>query len=248
MVINTASPLSPPHQTIAAETGVSPMDQETSEPAGPKNQALPQISSLSPTIQALESLVTLPHCSIDHRGSKPKSQNARSTIADTVPQDDLQDHQRHMPSTSTALTSSPLTSNSPERVTHLPPPTSFSDVDEVRETEFESDVYVRSTMEDALVSPRKFPSQPLGEISSDISCNTSPVREFGPEPLFSSNRALIRQFFTEFTTICLPQGYPTIALTEGQICSNLEAVANERARVSFKMLTSVVEKPSLVVD
>ena len=182
MVINTGPPLSPSHQSIAEETGVSPMDEETSEPVGPKTQTLPQISSFSPTIQALESPVTSPHCSTGHRGSKPKSQNVRITIANTVPQDDSQDHQRHMPSTNTALTPSPLTSNSPERVAHLPPPTTFSDVDEVRETEFES-FCVRSTMEDALVSPRKFPSQPLGEISSGISCNTSSVREFGPEPL-----------------------------------------------------------------
>ena len=71
-------------------------------------------------------------------------------------------------------------------------------------------------MQDALVAPTNFPRQRLGDISSDASCNTSPLREAGPETLSSSSRELIKQYFSEVTTFRLPPGHSTIALNEGQ--------------------------------
>ena len=105
-------------------------------------------------------------------------------------------------------------------------------------------MFMLSTIDNALVSSRKFPTQPLGELYSDTSCNTSPVREVGPETLSRSSRALNKQYFTEITPIRVPPGHPTVALNESKISSILKAVANESARASFDKLSSVVEKAS----
>ena len=121
-------------------------------------------------------------------------------------------------------------------------PITSSEPEELLETGFESDVFARSTMEDALASPAKFPTQSPGDISSDGSRDTSPVRRAEPEILSRSSRALIKEYFTEATAIRLAPGHPTFALNEGQICNIQKAVANESARVSFDMLDSVVEK------
>ena len=98
-----------------------------------------------------------------------------------------------------------------------------------------------STMDDTLVNNR---SQPL---SGDTSGNTSPAspfREVGPTPLSSSSSALINQFFGEVTPICRLLGHPTIAFIEGQNCSILKAVASQTARVSFDVVSGVVDKAS----
>ena len=99
-------------------------------------------------------------------------------------------------------------------------------------------------MEDALTSPKKVPRGRLGETSSDTSRSSSPVRESGTGPLTSSSRALIKQHFSEASPVFLPRGHPTVAFNEGQDSSILTAVANESARASFDMLSSVVERAS----
>ena len=71
-----------------------------------------------------------------------------------------------------------------------------------------------------------------------------PWRESGSGPLTSSSRALIKQHFSEASLVFLPRGHPTVAFNEGQVSSILTAVANESARASFDMLSSVVERAS----
>ena len=176
MVINTAPQLSPSHLALTEETREFPMEEGNSEPVGPRTPILPPLSSLSPGIQFLEAPNTPTHHPTGHRGYKPKGRGgAKATIAATVLQGDLQVEHQDIPSTSTALTPVPLTSFEAQRSTHVPGPTSSSDAYELQATRFESIVYVRSTMKDALVSPTKFPAQPFGDVSSDTSCNTSPV-------------------------------------------------------------------------
>ena len=65
-------------------------------------------------------------------------------------------------------------------------PITSSESEELLETGFESDVFARSTMEDALASPAKFPTQSPGDISSDGSRDTSPVRRAEPEILHAA--------------------------------------------------------------
>ena len=82
-------------------------------------------------------------------------------------------------------------------------------------------------MGDALTLPNKFLRSQFGEVSSDTSCASSPVREAGPEPLSNSSRALINQHFSEAESVFLLLGHPTVAFNEGQVSGILTAVANE---------------------
>ena len=132
----------------------------------------------------------------------------------------------------------------PTHASHEPRHSSTSDAGEGPGSGGNSDVYARSTMEDALTSPKKLQRGHFGETSSDTSRSSSPVRESGTGPLSSSSRALIKQHLSETSPVSLPRGHPTVAFIEGQVSSILTEVANESAIASFDMLSNVVERAS----
>ena len=165
------------------------------------------------------------------------------TIADTVIVQHAIGDQVDEPVTGPIQAQTPLRTERPTRPTFEPRNPS-SDAAEGHGSGVNSEVYARSTMEEALTSPKKLPRGHLGEMSSDTSRSSSPVRESGTGPLTSSRSALIKQHFSEASLVFLPRGHPTVAFNEGQVSSVLTAVDNESARASFDMLSSVVERAS----
>ena len=119
-----------------------------------------------------------------------------------------------------------------------------TDEDSCFEMETDTGSMARSTLGQALYCPAK-----VREISCrDESSHDSNVADLPPNtdppPLSGTSRAIIKQCFTETNPICLDPGHPVIALNQDQITSILRIVADESARASFEMLSSVVERAS----
>ena len=119
-----------------------------------------------------------------------------------------------------------------------------TDEDSCFEMETDTGSMARSTLGQALYCPAK-----VREISCrDESSHDSNVADLppitDPPPLSGTSRVIIKQCFTETNPICLDPGHPVIALNQDQITSILRIVADESARASFEMLSSVVERAS----
>ena len=201
------------------------MEIESVRPASPQSPSPTLSVRFSPPVQFLKAPCKPTHYSTGHRGYKPKNLDAKVTIADTVTVQQAMGDQVDEPTTSSIQVQT-------------------SDAGEGPGSGVNSEVYAGSTMEDALTSSKKLPRGHLGETSNDLSCSSSPVRKSGTGPLSSSSCALIKQLSSEASSVFLPRGHPTVAFNEGQVSSILTAVANESARASFDMLSSVVEQAS----
>ena len=220
------------------------MEIESVRPACPQSPSPTLSFRFSPPVQFLKAPCKPTHYSTGHRGYKPKNTDSKVTIADTVTVQHTMGDQVDVPATSSIQVQTPRNTVRPTRTSLEPRNSSTSDAGEGLGSGVNSEVYARSTIEDALTSPKKLPRGRLGETSSDTSRSSSPVRESGTGPLTSSSRALIKQHFSEASPVFLPRGHPTVAFNEGQVSSILTAVANESARASFDMLSSVVERAS----
>ena len=232
--------------TLSLETpSDSSMEIKSVRPASPQSPSPTLSFRFSPPVQFLKARCKPIHYSTGHRGYKPKNPDSKVTIADTVTVQHTMGDQVDEPATSSIQVQTPRKTVRPTRTSLEPRNSSSSDAGEEPGSGVNSEVYARSTMEDALTSPKKHPRGRLGETSSDTSRSSSPVRESGTGPLTSSSRALIKQHFSEASPVFLPRGHPTVAFDEGQVSSILTAVANESARASFDMLSSVVERAAL---
>ena len=235
MIITPTSQCSFALQTVSKATPESPMEKDTTESTGPKAKPVLPSSTIDPAIRFLWTLRSLQLFIRQATGAtSQKTQVLGSPLLklSLVP--------THRMVIRIFLPPGPTMSIRAESAAQAPLPNSSSEAEEIRETDFESDANVRSTMYDALVSPTKIPSSQFGQNSSETFCNSSPVKEAGPEPFSRSSRPIIKQYSSEVTPFSLPQGHPTIALNESQICSILRVVTNESARASFDMLNSVI--------
>ena len=107
MVINTAHQLSPLCPNLTEETIESPMEDGSTEPTGSKIPILPPIPN--PGIQFLEALVSATQHYPGHRVCKPRDRDAKVSMVAMDFRDNLQVERQDMLSTSTGLTSGPIT-------------------------------------------------------------------------------------------------------------------------------------------
>ena len=113
-------------------------------------------------------------------------------------------------------------------------PSQLSDQDSSR--------YARSTLADALAPPKK---QTIAYSSGESDCESSlrhpkdPVRETS---ISITSREVIRKYFAETSPICLPQGHPTVAFNQDQMCHMLKVVADETATSTFELMNSVIQR------
>ena len=99
-------------------------------------------------------------------------------------------------------------------------------------------------MADALTAPTRGFSTFTVEVSASTEGNRDVTANNQPARLSISSRELVRKSFRDVTPIRLPQGHPVIALNQEQISCVLKAVADETAKASFDMLSSVVTRAS----
>ena len=244
ILVSTTLQESPKHHIESGNNSDSSMEIESVRPASSQSPSPTLSFRFSPPVQFLKAPCEPTHYSTGHRGYKPKNTDSKVTIADTVTVQHTMGDQVDVPATSSIQVQTPRKTVRPTHTSLEPRNSSTSDVGEGPGSGVNSEVYARSTMEDALTSPKKLSRGRLGETSSDTSRSSSPVRESGTGPLTSSSRALIKQHFSEASPVFLPRGHPTVAFNERQVSSILAAVATESARASFDMLSSVVERAS----
>ena len=114
------------------------------------------------------------------------------------------------------------------------------DAETTGESDLERRPYARSTLADALKGPvRHFSSQPAKNLS-----NESPLGGKRTSSLTIKSRELIRERLSTSTALRLSPGHPVIALNQEQIETVLRVVADETAKASIDMPSSVVEKAS----
>ena len=243
ILVDTTLQESPKHHTESGSNSDSSMEIESARPASPQSPSPTLGFRFSPPVQLFKAPCKPTHYSTGHRGYKPKNPDSKVTIANTVIVQQAIGDQVVEPATGSIQAQTPLRTAKPTR-TSFEPRNPSSDAEEGPGSGVNTEIYARSTMEEALTSPKKLPRGHLGDMSSDTSRSSSPVRESGTGPLTSSSRALIKQHFSEASPVFLPRGHPTVAFNEGQVSSILTAVANESARASFDMLSSVVERAS----
>ena len=96
---------------------------------------------------------------------------------------------------------------------------------------------------DAMTARRYNPVVEMNDTSSQNTV-TRPPNTSQFETLRVSSRALLKENFNESDPFNLPQGHPTIALTENQIYSVLRVVIDETARVFNDMLENMIYRAS----
>ena len=72
----------------------------------------------------------------------------------------------------------------------------------------------------------------------------APVAVSREAPISISSREIIRKCFAETNPISLPQGHPTVAFNQEQMCQMLKVVADETAKSTFGMMNSLILKAS----
>ena len=176
LLINTALQESPAHRIESGNTSDSSMEVESAKPASPQSPT-PTLSFLfSPPVQFLKAPRKPTHYSTGHRSYKPKNPDDKVTIADTVTVLHPLGDQLDEPTTNSAQVQTPHMPVRPTHASHEPRLSTTSGAGEGPGNDCESDIYASSTMEDALISPKKLPRGLFGETSSDTSCSSSPVR------------------------------------------------------------------------
>ena len=110
-------------------------------------------------------------------------------------------------------------------------------------TDSESSRQVGSTLAEALNPAAQYSFPEDSDRSSTITPDKLPVEDKILQ-LGGRIRALIKEYFAGNEPSSLPQGHPTIAFTEGQICNVLKRVADETARASYDMLEKLIHRAS----
>ena len=109
-------------------------------------------------------------------------------------------------------------------------------------SDHDSTRYARSTLAEALAPP-KVQNIPYDSGESDYESTVRvPIATNREAPISISSRETIRKCFSETNPISLPQGHPTVAFNQEQMCQILKVVADETAKSTFGMMNSLIEK------
>ena len=104
--------------------------------------------------------------------------------------------------------------------------------------------YARSPLAEALAPPKTQNITYNSDESDYESTVRVPVAATREAPISISSRKIIRKCFAETNPIRLPQGHPTVALNQEQLCQMLKVVADETAKSTFGMMNSLILKAS----
>ena len=111
-------------------------------------------------------------------------------------------------------------------------------------SDHDSTRYARSTLAEALAPP-KVQNIPYDSGESDYESTVRvPIAAVRETPVSISSRETIRKCFSETNPISLPQGHPTVAFNQEQMCQILKVVADETVKSTFGMMNSLIEKAS----
>ena len=112
-------------------------------------------------------------------------------------------------------------------------------------SDHESTHYARSTLADALTPPKNLATMAYTSGESDCESSIRAPRDPVKETSVSiTSREVIRRYFAETNPISLPQGHPTVAFNQDQMCHMLNVVADQTAKSIFEMMNSVIQKAS----
>ena len=121
---------------------------------------------------------------------------------------------------------------------------SHNDRDSTTDVEAETSSIARSTLANVIYNPASFEKFANSKVSSNVSSAPVTQKTKKLDPLSGTSRAIIKQCFKETTPFFLPVGHPTVAFNEEQMSNILRVIADESARASFEMLSSVVQRAS----
>ena len=130
------------------------------------------------------------------------------------------------------------------RERHLAETQSGSETEVPFLSDHDSTRYARSTLAEALAPPKTQYLTCNSDGSDYESTIQAPVAASREAPISISSREIIRKCFAETNPISLPQGHPTVAFNQEQMCQMLKVVADETAKSTFGMMNSLILKAS----
>ena len=111
-------------------------------------------------------------------------------------------------------------------------------------SDHDSTRYARSTLAEALAT---LMGQNITYDSGESDYESTvqvPIAAVREASISVSSREAIRKCFSETNPISLPQGHPTVAFNQEQMCQILKVVADETAKSTFGMMNSLIENAS----